>query len=267
MPGEALPKGQPGKAAWARACSRPPQTRSTEHCFTTSTTKRKAKSSSFATEPPPFSFLSALSSKMSSAATASTGCTSVTSRTEMPNFQPSAEKSFWSPRTMEYGPRFTIHVVLARNISRATSSGSSTPPTCARSATANLSADVVVTLCRFSVSDRMAHMSARAVSARIMTLFLMKRCATIVDIEPQGLRSISRGESEEKESASAWWSMRPTIRCLRSGLLRSDGTICFSSLWSTRQTFRSLPVASGLPHPGQSSKSAGSSIFATSFRT
>mmetsp|Transcript_11148 Transcript_11148/g.46407 ORF Transcript_11148/g.46407 Transcript_11148/m.46407 type:complete len:246 (-) Transcript_11148:842-1579(-) len=175
VPGAFIPsfahwKAHPANAVEASAYSLPPHTSSLEHWLTTSTTKRKAKSSCLATSPPPFSFFRIRSSSSSLSAIASTGAVSVTSSTLMPNFHPSTAKSFWSPRTIAYGPRLTIQRVLHRNICRATLSGLSTPPCLARSATAKRSASVVVTDCRLSVSDRMAHMSSRATSGRILAL-------------------------------------------------------------------------------------------------
>mmetsp|Transcript_5315 Transcript_5315/g.12178 ORF Transcript_5315/g.12178 Transcript_5315/m.12178 type:complete len:253 (-) Transcript_5315:579-1337(-) len=232
MPSFAMRNSQPGNALEASAYSRPPQTRSTEHCLTTSTTNRNAKSSCAVTSfslplRSPFSFFKMRSSRSSKSAIARTGAVSVTSSTEMPIFHPSTLKSFWSPRTMAYGPRLQIHRVLFLNICFATVSGLSISPSFASIATANLSASVVVTLRSASVSLRIAHIRRRAMLLLMGELRRMYRCVMIVDMLPQGRMSISRGFDDAKPSESAWWSMHPIIRPTS---LASDGTICFGSL-------------------------------------
>ncbi len=106
-------------------------------------------------------------------------------------------------------------------------------------------------------------MRSLAICGRMAALLRIKMCATIDDMEPQGRISQKRGRSVEKESAMAWWSIKPTIRLVRLASACSSGVICFTSLWSTRHTGLKLPDESGLPAPGVSSNSGGSSIPAS----
>mmetsp|Transcript_22925 Transcript_22925/g.70846 ORF Transcript_22925/g.70846 Transcript_22925/m.70846 type:complete len:211 (+) Transcript_22925:789-1421(+) len=110
----------------------------------------------------------------------------------------------------------------------------------------------------------MAHISSRATAGRILALSRTYRCATIELMLPHGRTSIVSGPADENPSASAWWSIRPTMRLARCGSSRSDATICFGSLWSTRHTLSREPSAAATPAPGVVSNSGGASRPATS---
>mmetsp|Transcript_9387 Transcript_9387/g.25523 ORF Transcript_9387/g.25523 Transcript_9387/m.25523 type:complete len:223 (+) Transcript_9387:1065-1733(+) len=142
-------------------------------------------------------------------------------------------------------------------MSAANSSGLGTSPRMASNVTIILSAFVVVTLCRFSVSERIAASKMRAIGFSSRRLLRMKLCATMVLMEPQGRMSMNKGFSEWQLMDKQWWSMMPTIRCDRSGSLRKASVICFSSLWSTRQILSMAPSAVGSAAPGTSSKNGG----------
>mmetsp|Transcript_423 Transcript_423/g.742 ORF Transcript_423/g.742 Transcript_423/m.742 type:complete len:214 (-) Transcript_423:682-1323(-) len=98
--------------------------------------------------------------------------------------------TFWSPLTSCSAVRPASSLDFALNCWEAKNCTSSTPVSSTSTATIIRSQSVVVGPCRFNVSDKIAHNSIPAVDLVGRRFIVMKVCAMMVLIEPQGRISI-----------------------------------------------------------------------------